>query len=140
MAVFAEEDNMLGIYKGDGFELSYSIRDNWGNSYIIDASLKNTTDTTIEDWCLIYLSTDKINDIWNAASEQNENITVISNSVYNQNIAAGETINYSFCVETDEPDFPDKFELISEPALLDESAYNNPLMLLTTGVKGIMQG
>lgn len=124
ITVFAEENTKLEVFDGNGFEVSYSVKNNWESNYIIDASIKNTTDTTIEDWCLIYLSTDKINDIWNATAEQNDNITIISNSVYNQDIAPGETVTYSFCVDTEKLYFPDKFELISEPSLLDESAYS----------------
>ncbi len=124
ISVFAEESTELGFYDGDGFEVSYSVNDNWESNYIVDASIRNTTNTTIEDWCLIYLSTDKINDIWNAAAEQNENITSISNCVYNQDIAPGETVTYSFCVDTEELYFPDKFELVSEPSLLNESEYS----------------
>lgn len=122
--VFAEDNSELGVYDGDNFQVSYSIKDNWESNYIVDVSVKNTTDTTIEDWCLIYLSTDKITDIWNAAVEQNNNITVISNSVYNQDIAPGEIVSYSFCVDTEELYFPDKFELVSEPSVLNDSAYS----------------
>ena len=52
VSVFAEENNELGHYCGEGFEVSYTVKDNWGSNFIVDATVKNTTDTTIEDWCL----------------------------------------------------------------------------------------
>ena len=117
----------------DNYNLTYTQFSRWGNHIQGQVEITNTSESYIEDWQLLFDTNMKLNQIWNAqAEEENENYLssyeeveneeedvlvdytyCLDNMGYNQNIAPGETVNFGFigeCVE-------DKQGVIEEPVL-----------------------
>lgn len=84
-----------GNVKKDDYIAEFSVVNDWGNGYIGEISITNTSDNIIEDWELeVDLCTEIVN-IWNGCITE-KNSDLIRNADYNSNINPGQTVTIGF--------------------------------------------
>lgn len=111
--VFATEQDATITYDYDGYTVTYCIDGVWDTGYNVRLQIVNTSDSTIEDWEMVFSSSDSIINIWNAEVVYNEAGTyVIANAEWNQKIVSGETVEWGYTAQYDDtPDFALDFDV-----------------------------
>lgn len=95
-------------YEGNGFIINYAVTASWNNGYNASIKISNTSDATIENWSMKLSAADKITNVWNAViAEKNKDNYVIKNAGWNQDIKAGETVEFGMSVSNAFSDFPE---------------------------------
>ena len=95
ICVSAEEEN---------YKLEYTEYSNWDDKVNGKITITNTSDKRIEDWSLMLDGNFQIESIWNAVitesfeevDEQDTYYYDLENAVYNQNIEAGQSVEFGF--------------------------------------------
>ena len=78
----------------DDYAIQYIVDSDWGTGYTSTISIRNNTDTVLEDWVLEFDFDREINEIWNGTIEEHEdNHYVVRNAEYNSTIAPGESVS-----------------------------------------------
>lgn len=85
-------------------KLIYDVTGTWDGHSNVEVKLTNILDEKIEDWSLMLDGNFQIESIWNAAitesfEEEDEQDTYyydLENAVYNQNIEAGQSVEFGF--------------------------------------------
>lgn len=88
----------------ENYKLEYTEYSNWDDKVNGKITITNTSDKRIEDWSLMLDGDFQIESIWNAAitesfEEEDEQDTYyydLENAVYNQNIEAGQSVEFGF--------------------------------------------
>lgn len=88
----------------ENYKLEYTEYSNWDDKVNGKITITNTSDKRIEDWSLMLDGNFQIESIWNAAitesfEEEDEQDTYyydLENAVYNQNIEAGQSVEFGF--------------------------------------------
>lgn len=113
-------------------DVSFSLLNDWGSGFQGSISITNTSGSNIDSWNLEFDFPNQINNIWDAAIEENENGSyVITHTAWNREIAAGETITFGFTGDGSVTSQPQNYELdgftFDSPSV-DESiyTYENP--------------
>jgi hypothetical protein len=76
----------------------------WGTGFTGYITITNTGTTTINGWTLAFNFAPAITDIWNAQIvSQNGNDYMVENASWNAAIAPGQSINFGFTAEPDDP-------------------------------------
>ena len=103
------------------YSVDYSLLSNWSSGYTAQITITNKTDKPMEGWHLSFDYDRKIDSIWNAVIELNEeNHYDISNVGYNSVIPANGSITFGF---------------MGNGGSLDDEPYNYTFILTnTTGV------
>lgn len=77
-------------------EISYEIRDNWGDGFIAEISVTNNSDIPLEAWRLAFSGNFEISNIWNVNKLYTENGFLVENNVATVPIMSGETKSFGF--------------------------------------------
>lgn len=81
----------------EGCEVSYRQFSRWGDMVNGQITIRNNSDTEIEDWRFEFAGDIEIQEIWNAKIiEQEEEYHYLENQSYNQNIAPGGEVSFGF--------------------------------------------
>ncbi len=91
----------------ENYKLEYTEYSNWDDKVNGKITIKNTSDERIEDWSLMLDGNFEIESIWNAAitesfEEEDEQDTYyydLENAVHNQNIEAGQSVEFGFIIK-----------------------------------------
>ncbi len=124
LTAFANSNLTSSVFSYGNYDITYSVTNHWADKYQGSITVKNTGDETIHDWCLAFVSDAGIDQIWNGVIENYENIVLVHNKTYNQDILPGETVEVGFIETSEEAVVPDKFELISEPSVCSLDEYS----------------
>lgn len=101
-------------YSYDGYDVEYSVLNEWDNGQTVEVKVTNTGDDSILNWAFKYDAEGKINNLWNAAVYDNQGEDyIIKNSGWNYEIAPGQTVNFGYTLVDDKFETPDDFELCS---------------------------
>ncbi len=140
MTIAAEEEPQLPQYCEmvrmclgvmDEYEVEYTEYSKWDNHVNGKISITNKTDRTIEDWSLSLECNFKIENIWNASivesyeAEDGEEVGYsykLENVVNNQNIRAGQAVEFGFiatCEGEVELSTKQLFEMIEDDGEVD---------------------
>jgi expansin len=93
-------------------DVNFSLVKDWGNGFQGSISITNTSDRNIDSWNLEFDFPNQINNIWDAAIEENQNGNyVISHNAWNREIAAGKTITFGFTGDGSVTTKPENYEL-----------------------------
>lgn len=96
----------------------------WNTGYNANIKLENTGDSTIQNWYLGFDYNNSITNIWNAQISSNEDIKyVIKNVGWNQDIAAGSSIEFGISGSNEFRGFPRNYELIGAITEVSEDDY-----------------
>ncbi len=113
MPAFAETGAIT--YSYDGYDVEYSVLNEWDNGQSVEVKVTNTGDDSILNWAFKYDAEGEIGGLWNASvyNNQGENY-IIKNGGWNYEIAPGQTVNFGYTLFGDDPTAPEKFELCSK--------------------------
>lgn len=116
---------MEDVYEGKNFRVSFTLADHWEGGYNADIKIENTGDTIIENWSLGMDYSGEISNIWNAVvSTHAENHYVIKNAGWNQDIAAGKSVEFGISGQENFPGFPERYELSGKLSDVEKEAYS----------------
>lgn len=137
MPAFAETG--ATTYSYDGYDVEYSVLNEWDNGQTVEIKVTNTGDDSILNWAVKYDAQGEISNLWNATVYDNEGEEyIIKNSGWNYEIAPGQTVNFGYTLTDYELDSPDNFVLCSERVEMAD-AYEAALNIIeqwNTGIKG----
>lgn len=118
MTIMGEEEPVLPQYcemvrmclgVTDDYDVSYTEYSRWDNHVNGKLTITNNTERTIEDWSLLLESNIEIENIWNASivdsyelrdGESDGFCYSLENVVNNQNIKAGEAVEFGFIAKS----------------------------------------
>ena len=101
-------------------DVDFSLVQDWGSGFQGAISITNETGGNIDSWSLEFDFPNEITDIWDAEIEQNQGGSyVISNTDWNREIKAGETLTFGFTGNDSVSVEPQNFEL-------EGSSFNSP--------------
>lgn len=91
----------------ENYKLEYTEYSNWDDKVNGKITITNTSDERIEDWSLMLDGNFEIESIWNAAitesfeeeDEQDIYYYDLENTVHNQNIEAGQSVEFGFIIK-----------------------------------------
>jgi expansin len=114
-AISAETNNTettTGATNDLPVDVNFSLVSDWGSGFQGSISITNNSASNIDSWDLEFDFPNQINNIWDAAIEENQNGNyVISHQAWNREIAAGETITFGFTGDGSVTTKPQNYEL-----------------------------
>ena len=129
----------VNTYSYDGYDVEYSVLNEWDNGQSVEVKVTNTGDEPILNWALKYDTEGEISDLWNANVYNNEGENyIIKNNGWNYEIAPGQTANFGYTLTDDEFESPDSFALCSKRVEMTDG-YETALNIIEqwdTGLKG----
>ena len=86
------------IFTGSSIGIGYSIINDWGGGAMVNVTITNNGTTAINGWTLVWTfpGNQKISNLWNGAYTQSGTSVSVTNLNYNNEIAAGKSINFGF--------------------------------------------
>lgn len=116
---------MEDIYEGKDFRVVFTLTGHWEGGYNASVKIENTADASIENWGLGMDYSGEISNIWNAkVSSHKEDYYVIKNAGWNEDIAAGKSVEFGFSGQENFPGFPKEYKLPGKPVLVSEGNYS----------------
>lgn len=101
------------VFEGENYRVTFTLTSNWNAGYNANVKLENIGDSTIQNWYLGFDYNNSITNIWNAEISSNEDKEyVITNVGWNQDIAAGNSIEFGISGDYAFKGFPENYELI----------------------------
>lgn len=126
-------------YSYDGYDVEYSVLNEWDSGQTVEIKVTNTGDDSILNWAVKYDAQGEISNLWNAAVYDNQGEDyIIKNSGWNYEIAPGQTVNFGYTLVDDKFETPDDFELCSKRVgvAIGYEAALNIIEQWNTGIKG----
>ena len=112
------------VYQADGFQVTFTLTEQWNGGYNANVKIENTGNTVIENWYLGFEYADKIANIWNAEIHNAESGKyIIKNAGWNADISVGGCVEFGFGANEDFSGFPKTYELLGENTETDASDY-----------------
>lgn len=124
--VITETNESTGekVFEGDNYKITFTLTSYWDTGYNANVKLTNTGKYTIQNWYLGFDYNDSITNIWNAEiSAKNENKYIIKNAGWNQDIAAGNSIEFGISSDHAFKKFPENFKLIGTSTEVKDEDY-----------------
>lgn len=101
------------VYEAESYIVTFTLASNWDTGYNANIKLENIGDSTIENWCLSFDYNNTITNIWNGEiAAIGEKEYVIKNAGWNQDIAAGGSIQFGISGDHGFRGFPENYKLI----------------------------
>jgi len=100
--VWAENtsNEAVTVYETDSYVVEFWVEDSWEDSKKISVSIENKGKSSINNWSIAFDMCGKIIEIWDAkVCAQVEELYVIKNVDYNQDILPGEAVTFGFIAE-----------------------------------------
>lgn len=124
IVVYADNSKVNDCYTGDGYNVYYSVVNQWTGHYQIEITIENTGNDTISNWALKYDAQGTISNIWNAEIYRNDDTKyIIRNSGYNYEILPSQSVSFGYIVESDACDIPKTFELCVKRVQRSDNVY-----------------
>lgn len=135
MPAFAETG--ATTYSYDGYDVEYSVLNEWDNGQSVEVKVTNTGDDSILNWAFEYDAEGEISNLWNASVYNNQGEDyIIKNGGWNYEIAPGQTVNFGYTLFGDDLAVPEKFELCSKRVEV-ASGYETNLNIIESWDTGI---
>lgn len=135
MPAFAETGTIT--YSYDGYDVEYSVLNEWDNGQTVEVKVTNTGDDSILNWALKYDADGEISNLWNADVYDNQGEDyIIKNGGWNYEITPGQTVNFGYTLFGDNFVTPEAFELCSRRIEV-ASGYETNLNIIESWDTGI---
>ena len=103
------------VYTYDGYEVSYSVTNEWNGGQNVSVTITNTGSESILNWALKYDAEGSITNLYNAVIyDSSETQYVVKNNNWNYEIAPNQSVNFGYDLYEDSFSVPTEFELCSE--------------------------
>ena len=106
--VVSAEENTSASFVYDDFSVNYEIKNSYGDTDVVDVTLTNTGEETIEDWMLYFDPNGEIQYVTNASKMTADNGSMYFKSKeYNADIVPNSTVTFTYAVNncTEIPDY-----------------------------------
>ena len=114
-----------GNFEGNGFYLTFDLKDSWNGGFYANIKIENTGDTAIENWTLGFDYQGEIANVWNAVLDSPEvGKYIVKNAGWNQDIAVGESIEFGISGQGDFAGFPSEYHMLGQISTLDTDGYS----------------
>ncbi|MBO6206358.1 MAG: cellulose binding domain-containing protein [Lachnospiraceae bacterium] len=106
-----------GTYEYDGYTVEVKIPSCWDGTYNVRLLITNTSDETLHNWAFVMDTKDTISGLYNAVEmsgndNEEDNVHLIKNAGYNQDIPAGGTVEVGYTASYEgDTDVPGDFAL-----------------------------
>ena len=118
------------VFEGENYKVTFTLTSNWDAGYNANVKLENTGDSTIQNWYLGFDYNNSITNIWNAEVSSNEGDEyVVKNVGWNQDIAAGNSIEFGLSGDHAFKGFPENYELLGTSTEVAEDDYTIQYMV-----------
>ena len=102
-------------YSFDGYDVEYSVKNEWIDGQSIEVKITNTGDEPILNWAFKYDAEGEINGLWNASVyDSQETSYIIKNVGWNYEIAPDASVSFGYTLSDYSGTNPDKFELCAK--------------------------
>lgn len=89
-------------YSGSGYHVKMQVTGEWDNGFNAEVVISNTGETMIDNWAFAFSMPHDITNLWNGVlSSVEEGHYIVKNAGSNQDIAAGESIQFGFTAAKD---------------------------------------
>lgn len=103
------------IYTYDGYQVEYTVQNEWTNNQSVQVTVTNTDDESILNWALKYDAKGEINGLWNGSVYKKESTSyIIKNAGYNYEIKPNQSVNLGYTLTGEALTAPDKFEMCTK--------------------------
>lgn len=111
--IFAETGT--NSYSFDGYNVEYSVKNEWSDGQAIEVKITNTGDEPILNWAFKYNAQGEISDLWNASVyDAKETSYVIKNAGWNYEIAPDASVSFGYTLSDYSGTNPEQFELCAK--------------------------
>lgn len=126
------------ITSDSSVQVEFNLIDKWDGGYNAEVKIKNTGDTTVENWSLKFDFDEEITNIWNANIKQHLDETyVIKNNEWNNNIAPNSEVIFGFSGTCEEElKEPCNYEIISIKRENDKEDYSIVFEVINDWIDG----
>lgn len=112
------------VFEGEHYKVTFTLTSNWDTGYNANVKLENTGDSIIQNWYLGFDYNNSVTNIWNAEVASNEGIEyLIKNVGWNQDITAGNCIEFGISGDHAFKGFPENYELVGTSTEIEEDDY-----------------
>ena len=120
------EDGMKeSVYESDGYCVTFRVDSEWEDGFCANVEITNTSDETIEDWCMFLDYPGEITDIWNAYFLSCEaGNYIVKNNEWNQDIPAGESVSFGIICNQKFSGFPTDYRMMSKMSIRSADEYD----------------
>ncbi len=102
-------------YSFDGYDVEYSVKNEWSDGKTIEVKITNTSDESILNWAFKYDAEGKVNDLWNASVYSADNTSyIIKNDGWNYEIAPAASVLFGYKLTEFSDNNPNSFILCSK--------------------------
>lgn len=102
-------------YSFDGYDVEYSVKNEWTDGQSIEIKITNTGDEPILNWAFKYDAEGIIEGLWNASVYDSQKTSyVIKNVGWNYEIAPDASVSFGYTLSDYSGTNPDKFELCAK--------------------------
>ncbi len=113
------------IYETEEYIVTFSLDGYWENGYNARIRIENIGESVIENWCLGFDLRNTILNIWNACvQEEKDGRYLIKNAGWNQDIGAGESVEFGFSGQEKFFGFPENYCLQGDIVQADQEDYS----------------
>lgn len=103
------------IYTYDGYQVEYTIQNDWTDNQSVELTITNTGDESILNWALKYDATGEINNLYNGVVYNQDNTEyIIKNAGYNYEIAPDQRVTFGYTLNGNSLSIPKEFEIYSK--------------------------
>lgn len=124
--VTANEKSEAGnVYYGNGYNVEFKITSAWEDAFNVEVTIRNTSETEIENWAISFAMPYEIINIWNGeVTYSEEEIYIIKNATYNQDIQAKGSVSFGFTAEYEEEIMPpNSYMLVMKEQEVEADSY-----------------
>lgn len=113
------------VFEGDGFRVTFQLQDYWNGGYNANVKIDNTGDKAIENWTLGFDYQGGIGNVWNAVLDTAEQGRyVVKNAGWNQDIAAGQSVEFGISGQGDFVRFPSDYQMLGQITDVNKEDYS----------------
>lgn len=123
--IWGSEETCSSFYETENYYVNFLIEESWDDYRKVRIDITNTRDVSIENWSVATRIRGDVTNVWNAKTcVQVDDLYVIKNNEYNQDILPGETVTFGMIIKVNE-DFmvPEEFIIPIKTTIVDATDY-----------------
>lgn len=111
-------------FEGKNCRVTFTLTSYWDTGYNANIKVENTGITTIQNWYLAFEHENAITNIWNAEISKHDGTNyVVKNAGWNQDIAAGGSVEFGISSDHALKSFPKNYELVGTSEEVSKGDY-----------------
>ncbi|SFU96346.1 cellulose binding domain-containing protein [Butyrivibrio sp. INlla21] len=137
-----EESEKSRTYRNHRITTDYNVTEEYGDTYHVDVTITNNTESTIHKWEVEMDLEDEIDQIWDAKARKDGDRTILSGEDYDQDIDSGESVSFGFIAKKasseDEINLPEEVILVNAKYMIKPEDYSVELDISSSWGSGFV--